>query len=228
MRENDESTDIELTLEGSLINTAIASLDLYIRIHLGQFDAIRWLHQMNAEKCLTEDEKLEWDVELLHLRNAMFPDLYYLPFNGSRGISNEKNSPDALDAYNLKCAIRSTIAWYHHPEGGITVDFDYPFLSGRCRNAVCKAAERSGSDIIYLRVCPEQFRIMKDAAAVYMAVVSGQLQEALHFYTADSDALRIAEQAEQHCMTRLRNSCVNAAQEYNLFMKEQEAKICGN
>ena len=77
-------------------------------------------------------------------------------------------------------------------------------------------------------VCPEQFRIMIDAAAVYMAVVYGQLREALHFYTADSDALRIAEQAEQRCMPRLRNSCINAAQEYNNFMKKEEAKVCGN
>ena len=69
---------------------------------------------------------------------------------------------------------------------------------------------------------------MNDAAAVYMAVVNGQLREALHFYTADSDALRIAQQAERHYMTRLRNSCINAAQEYNNFMKEQETKICGN
>lgn len=228
MTDNNTSASIELMLQGSLISTAIASLDLYIRIHLGQFDSIGWLYQVNAEKCLTESEKSEQDAVLLHLRNAVFPDLSYLPFNGSRGISNEKNSPDALDAYNLKCVIRSTIAWYHHPEGGYTVDFDYPFLSGRCRNAECKAAEQNGSDIIYLRVCSEQLRIMIDATAVYLAVVSGHLCEIMHFYTADKGALRIAEQAEQYFTIRLRKSCVDAAQEYNYFMKEQETKICGN
>lgn len=228
MTGNNTFASIELTLQGSLINTAIASLDLYIRIHLGQFDAIGWLYQMNAEKCLTESEKSEQSALLLCLRNAVFPDLSYLPFSGSRGISNEKNSPEALDAYNLKCVIRSTIAWYHHPEGGYTVDFDYPFLSGRCRNAECRAAEQNGCDIIYLKLCPEQFRIMIDAAAVYLAVVIGHLCEAMHFYAADTEALRIPEQAEHCCTTMLRKSCVDAAQEYNHFMKEQESKICSN
>lgn len=220
--------NIELILQGSLINTAISSLDLYIRIHLGQFDSIGWLYQMNTEKYLTEDEKSERDAMLLRLRNAVFPDLYHLPFNGSRGISNEKNSPKALDAYNLKCIIRSTIAWYHHPEGGYTVDFDYPFLAGRCRNAVCNAAQQNGVDIIYLKVCSEQFCIMIDAAAVYKAVVKGDLLEAMRYYTKDVEALRMAEQSNTKLPQQLRKSCVDAAQKYIDFMKEQEARTCDN
>ena len=220
--------NIELILQGSLINTAISSLDLYIRIHLGQFDSIGWLYQMNAEKYLTEDEKSERDAMLLRLRNAVFPDLTHLPFHGSRGISSEKNSPKALDAYNLKCMIRSTIAWYHHPEGGYTVDFDYPFLAGRCRNAVCNAAQKNGVDFIYLKVCSEQFHIMIDAAAVYMAVVKGDLLEAMRYYTEDVEALRMAKQSNKILPQQLRKSCVDAAQKYIDFMKEQEVRICDN
>ena len=211
--------NIQIELKTYYTRSAIESLDLYVRMYLGQFDAIKWLYQMNARKLLTGEEKENWNAILLHIRDILYPELSAFKLNASRGISNVMNKPEVLDAYNLKCVIRSRISWVHHPEGGWTANFYSPDKPGRCPIARCTVTSREGVETVLLVICSEQKQIMRDAAKLYLDVLNGNLSDAFGLYTSDAEALALAAQAEKYYPGYIRKTTLANAEEYYDYIR---------
>ena len=190
--------EVKLALKDSQINTAIAALDLFFRMHLGQYDAIDMLYQWN---CLHYDHDVDEarDALMVPIRNALMPDMKSSGFRGSRGIYNELNHPDCMDAYNLMCSIRSAYAWYRDPTCTYaTVDYRPPTDKGRYSPAECVIKKKDEAAVADVTMCREQFELLLTAAQVYLDVLTGKLREAFNVFTQDSALLALAEEAEQY------------------------------
>ena len=190
--------EVKLIMKDSQIHTAIAALDLFFRMHLGQYDAIDMLYQWN---CLHYDHDIDEarDALLVPIRNALMPDMKSSSFRGSRGIYNELNHPDCMDAYNLMCSIRSAFAWYRDPTCTYaTVDYRPPTNKGRYSPADCVIEKKDEAAVAKVTMCREQFILLLTAAQVYLDVLTGKLREAFAVFTHDSALLALAEEAEQY------------------------------
>jgi hypothetical protein len=97
------------------------ALDLYSRLNMGQFDEA-W--RAVEESPRFSKESLEAARECAdELSRACFPSLE----GGSYfGIVGPGVSDKAKRSWEVYSAIRHTLSWAKHPEGGITVNFDKP------------------------------------------------------------------------------------------------------
>lgn len=193
--------DVKLVLKDSQINTAVAALDLFFRMHLGQYDTIDMLYLWNWNSELRYDHDVDKarDELMAPIRNTMMPDMKSSWFNGSRGIYNESNHPDCMDAYNLMCSIRSAYVWYRDPTcTHATVDYRPPTDKGRYSPAECVIEKIGEADVASVTMCKEQFALLMTAAQVYLDVLTGKLREAFAVFTQDPTLLALAEEAEQY------------------------------
>ena len=136
-----------LLLPENRISTAISALDLYFRMHLGQYDAIdRLYHEAHdPDISYNRDGEMARDAYLLRIRDSLIPDMKGTGIFCSRGIHSELNHPDCVDAYNLMCSIRSAYARYKNPVGDLSVDYREPIDKGCCPHAECIIRNNSGS-----------------------------------------------------------------------------------
>jgi len=94
-------------------NVVLKALDLYSRLHLGQFREIQTIWQTNylwAKETLKELKK----------------QLTGLEENEYHSICAEYVSQNAKIAYDILQTIRHRMAWDKNPNGGLTVDYDEP------------------------------------------------------------------------------------------------------
>ena len=113
---------LEMTEEQAQI--AIAALDFYSRMMIGQFREV-------VTRCLTaEYENIDEYYEsrdravyyLQKARNVIFPELPD-SLGASYGVYHSR---ETIEAWHLLQAIRSCIAWERNPDGGWTVEYDRP------------------------------------------------------------------------------------------------------
>ncbi|MCR5088729.1 MAG: hypothetical protein K6C08_04355 [Oscillospiraceae bacterium] len=193
--------EVKLVLKDSQIHTAIAALDLFFRIYLGQYDAIDMLYLWSWDTDLYYDHNVDEarDVLMVPIRNALMPDMMSSGFGGSRGIYNKLNPPDCMDAYNLMCSIRSAYAWYRDPICTFaTVDYRPPTKKGRYCPATCVIEKKEEAAVANLTMCKEQYELLLTAARVYLDVLTGMLRDAFGVFTQDPELLALAEEAEQY------------------------------
>lgn len=136
---------------------------------------------------------------LKRLRDEVIPDLAGLGLNGSHGIWNfEKNDPRAIDAYDLQQCIRHDDSWHRIPEGGITRNFDKPWIRGRYPAITTQIAGDEKEYTMEIELLPEQFQIMLDAAKVYLHFTRGELRDLFSFFTENKDLLNKAKLIEAY------------------------------
>lgn len=94
------------------------ALDLYSRIHLGQF------REVVRPEWWNRDGKSSAETFLMQARAALFPDLgTYV--GASYGITQREEVHDAARiSFDLYHAICHRLAWDRNPSGSIQVDYD--------------------------------------------------------------------------------------------------------
>lgn len=180
----------------------VKALDFYSRIWIGQYleidDEITWL------KKEAPNEILETKITslLLKIRSKLLPlsnrDIGQTLY-ASYGIFSNKIDERAGTAYDMQQAIRYTLAWFLHPEGGWTVDFGSPLRAGRVY-PVPKASCVNNDGNIEMEVSltdKSQFAIIEDAIEVLDLVRSGKIEKMFSYYTDDKEALLTASEIEK-------------------------------
>lgn len=123
---NDEqSIRYVLTLTEGQAKVVGQACELYCRLHIGQ------LTELNHELLLAENKdnicerRNAADALLLKLKELYFPQLH--GHGHSYGVGKYAWADRAWDVYTT---LRYRMSWYHHPEGGIGVNFDCPMQFG--------------------------------------------------------------------------------------------------
>lgn len=102
------------------------ALDLYSRILCGQYDELLYFYGIRQGY---SEEILQLKTYLISLRRICIPELT-CDLNGSLGIWNPKTPQNAIKAYDIRQILRYQIAYHNFPEGGITVNFNWPYIHG--------------------------------------------------------------------------------------------------
>ena len=183
------------------VSTAIKSLDIYGRIFIGQYDHINWEIRLNApfnkdEWRQFEEKEHEREAILVAIKKLVLPNQAALGFYGSNGIWNEENDPRAIDAYDLQQTIRYSDAWKRFPEGGVTRNFDEPWIRGRYPKVSIEIVGDAKKYEMTIELLPEQYEIMVEAAKVYQYLYKGKFKKMFSLYTDNPKALSLAKDME--------------------------------
>ena len=195
---------MELTLRHEEIGEAIRSLEMYISMHLGQYDRINTMYRLyrgkaNYDKVVAGEKSRELCFK--NIRDTLMPDLLGYPLIcANRGIFNKNTDPRARDAYDVSQVIHYTLAWFRNPEGGHTLSFDSPLFSGRYLHPEGKASRDAEGEVITLYLCREQLEIMIEAAEVYLHLQRGEIGKAFAFFTDSQAILREAGSLDEKIM----------------------------
>lgn len=114
------------TLKIQLIYEINKALDLYARILRGQYDELLYFYGIRQGY---SEEILQLKTYLISLRRICIPELT-CDLNGSLGIWNPKTPQNAIEAYDIHQILRYQMAYHYNPEGGITVNFNWPYIHG--------------------------------------------------------------------------------------------------
>lgn len=176
---------------GMIIN----SLDFYMRMHIGQYREIlldlRWYRDCSQ----LDDFENELQILFMKIRDLVLPDISGYGWSGSYGIFNPDVDYRAGIAYDMMQVFRNKLAYYKHPEGGITVDFNplmhcdndpYDFPSVKC-------SIRDGKIYVEVEANNEHIQIMNNALQINNAKFNCRIRELFSYYTSDEEALRIAD-----------------------------------
>ena len=210
------------------IQTAIKSLEIYSRIFMGQYDHLNWEIRLNAifDKANWKDVERKEDARktyLREIRDLVFPDLADYDFYASRGIWNEKNDPRAIDAYDMQQTIRYVDSWFRVPEGGIGRNFDVPWIRGRFPEVKAVIVGNKDDYCMKIELLPEQFEILKEAAAVYLYLNQGEMLKLFSVYTNNPKALEIAKDLKQFNVPPY-EEIINDAADYLEELKKYEER----
>ena len=108
------------------IDTIISNLDLFSRILIGQYDEI--IEKISGIFIYHENEVPELTKALVCLRCELIPELKCYSLSGSLGIWNDVTPLIAKRAYDIQQVLRYQLSYHRNPEGGITVNFNIPYL----------------------------------------------------------------------------------------------------
>lgn len=113
------------TTSGDDASNISIALDFYIRVLLGQYDVLS-----GNSYCLSEVGGIysgsEADKFLLQIRDILLPELSNYGPGGSHGVYSPHRDVRAGEAYNIYQELRYRRAYFAHPEGGCSVEFDTP------------------------------------------------------------------------------------------------------
>jgi len=116
-----ENYFIRVTLTPEQVLVLNDALDVYSRIHIGQFHRVR-------EEFLTKLDPAaisRMDAFLFSAREEAFPELVHGP-NQSHSMSSREVKEVGKIAYDIKQVVRVADAFAKNPEGGQTVNFNMP------------------------------------------------------------------------------------------------------
>ena len=187
---------VSVTMDIRETRRLLDSLDIYSRIFIGQYDSIpnKRMMLLPVEKWQTyQNVKEEIMNTLMQIRHIVLPELDGYGVSGSWGIWNPKVNPKAVDAYDMKQVIRHAVAYYQHPEGGITCDFNEPMIRGRYPRTMCHVSGDVGSPKVLLELVPEQKAICDEAMQVYEYLAVGNYHALFTYYTNKQAALDKAD-----------------------------------
>ena len=121
MSEN-ENFFVQVTMTPEQARLAVTALDLFARVHIGQFNIIQ---EQFWNKLPDSDASRACEDALYTARQLCFPELKHP--NHSHGISGCPTRGGKI-AWDLQQVIRRAEAFGRMPEGGMTVNFDSPLF----------------------------------------------------------------------------------------------------
>ena len=102
------------------------ALDLYARILCGQYDELLYFYGIRQGY---SEEILQLKTYIISLRRICIPELI-CDLTESLGIWNPKTPQNAIEAYDIHQILRYQMAYHYNPEGGNTVNFNWPYIHG--------------------------------------------------------------------------------------------------
>lgn len=119
---------MKIELSDNQADVLISALDLYSRIHLGQFEEVANIARMYDISKFDKDYDAhnDFDDAIREVKGILGFDR-----NGSYGIFNEQVNDIARVAWDMQQVVRRHLAWKRNPEGRHTVNFDPPYPSGK-------------------------------------------------------------------------------------------------
>ena len=159
---------MELQFSKNEMYIIINALDFYSRIWIGQYDKI--LSDIRLYRKCSQLDKLDNDFKylLFNIRHLTLPEIDSYGWNGSYGIFSPDINFKAAVAYNMQQEFRYKLAYFLHPEGGVTVDFctpmpaeldPYPFPKAKC--------EKIKDEIfVNININKEQLEIIKNSLKI--------------------------------------------------------------
>ena len=180
------------------LSATLIALDFAIRMWIGQYDKIEEVMRWNKD---VDSIDVAGSVRpLIHrARNAVFPELTHIGYYGSFGVFNPERPAKGAVAYDMYQEFRYRQAYYHHPEGGGTVNFQTPLWCKddpyqRPAASLCK---EDGKDMAVLIVCKEQKDIIVEALRAYALLLETKLVDMLRIFTDNEEALELMREAEK-------------------------------
>ena len=181
-------------------NISIA-LDFYIRVLIGQYDVLS-----GNSYCLSEVGGIysgsEVDRFLLQIRDILLPELSNYGPGGSHGIYSPHRDVRAGEAYNIYQELRYRRAYFNHPEGGYSVDFDTPLWAKDDpfpHPEVSFHLDIYGKPRAAFTLCKEQLQIILDALDMYLSYLQHHYFGLFSYLSSDSDVLECAKKIEKIC-----------------------------
>lgn len=172
------------------IYTIINALDFYSRIWIGQYNEI--LSNIRWYKNCSQLDSFEYELKtlLLNIRHNLLPELDNYGIYASHGIFSSEINYKAAVAYNMQQEFRYKLAYFNHPEGGITVDFNSPMKAELDPNPFPNAA---CNKIVILTINKEQLEIIINALSIKKAQLKGLVSDIFKYYTDNKNIIRLAE-----------------------------------
>ena len=174
----------------------IGSLDFYMRMYIGQYREILFDLRWYRDCSYLDDLEDELRVQFIQIRNILLPDIAGYGWSGSYGIFNPDVDYRAGIAYDMMQVFRNKLAYFKHPEGGITVDFNplmhcendpYDFPDVECSN-------KNGKVYVEIDINNEHLEIISNALEINNAKYNCSFRELFSYYTKDEAALRVADE----------------------------------
>lgn len=170
----------------------INALDLYSRIWIGQYDRINDLSIYETEDRWNKNTCSY--VLFQKMRNLLIPSLENVGdyLSCSLGIWSDETDIKAINAYDLQQRIRYEISWFKNPEGGMTVNYDKPWIRGGIGDCSVFCMREDDSIRVYLYVSQEQLNAIQTSLKVYEFFANRDINAAFGYYTSDDEVLAIA------------------------------------
>lgn len=190
----------KITLHGDEIGLAIAALDFYSRIWIGQYGEILWKHR----QCLDyrDIERIEEEAKnyLSLLRMTIMPEIGP-ELNGSHGIFNPKVDGRSALSYNLQQVIRYKYAYARFPEGGMGVSFGKPLKAGTTDLPTGKIEKVDDEWVIHVEGKSEEDtkkykETLLDALTIYKDLMDADVVKLFSYYTDNEKALSYAKRVQ--------------------------------
>lgn len=186
---------MDINLKDDEVYTIIDALDFYSRIWIGQYDTI--LREIRWYKNCSQLDSFEYELKtlLLNIRHNLLPELDNYGIYASHGIFSSEINYKAAVAYNMQQEFRYKLAYFNHPEGGITVDFNSPMKAeldpNPFPNATCNKID--DNVIVTLTINKEQLEIIINALSIKKAQLKGLVSDIFKYYTDNKNIIRLAE-----------------------------------
>lgn len=174
----------------------ISSLDFYMRMYIGQYREILFDLRWYRDCSYLDDLEDELRIQFLQIRNILLPDIVGYGWSGSYGIFNPDVDYRAGIAYDMMQVFRNKLAYFNHPEGGITVDFN-PLM--HCENdpydfPCVECSNKHGKVYVKIDINNEHLEIISNALRINNAKYNCSFRELFSYYTKDEAALRVADE----------------------------------
>ena len=174
----------------------IGSLDFYMRMYIGQYREILFDLRWYRDCSYLDDLEDELRVQFIQIRNILLPDIAGYGWSGSYGIFNPDVDYRAGIAYDMMQVFRNKLAYFKHPEGGITVDFN-PLM--HCENDPydfpdVECSHKNGKVYVEIDINNEHLEIISNALKINNAKYNCSFRELFSYYTKDEAVLRVADE----------------------------------
>lgn len=176
------------------------ALDFYYRFLAGQYEVLAMDYKdLLGEKSQNGQNPTEIAVILKQIRARIIPDLADLGLYGSYSVGCPECNPHAGIAYDLCQEFWYKRAWFLHPEGGTTIDFNKP---RHVDNDPCPAPSvsysfsRDGKVQVQISACRTQFLVMIDALASYFRLLSYRYIDLFLRISDDPEVVTLAGRLE--------------------------------
>ena len=106
---------VTIILNKEQAHSVMAALELYSRVHMGQFDNLDWefvTHGVNRDFWRDQGKRDELRSLLNRAKQIIFPELVQ---NSYQGICSTKIPNSARDAWDLYQSLRHKLSWYNNP-----------------------------------------------------------------------------------------------------------------
>lgn len=173
------------------IQQIISDLDLFSRIFIGQYDGLA--ARVTGKFIFSSSDNVKLTEKLLDLRKLIIDskDLDHWGLNASLGIWGPETPMIAIKAYDIQQCLRFQLSYHRHPEGGITVNFDYPSIHGNWKNTQPKKYHK----ILREQNMPSRYPVRHWTCPVIMVFKDEDNAEML---IDDNEVMKIIEKAKKY------------------------------